>query len=68
MVKQLVLMVVLAMQLTAVSATQPRFSDPTFEARNGPGWYCFLAVAGNEQSQQQEEIPKQKTEEEPDCE
>ena len=62
-------MVVLAMQLSAVSATQPRFSDASFEAADRSRWYCFLAVAGSEENQQQEyDKTGQATEEEPDCE
>jgi hypothetical protein len=68
-VKQLVLMVLLAMQLTAVSATQPRFSDASLEAADRSEWYCLLAVAGSEENQQQEyDKTGQATEEEPDCE
>ena len=67
--KQLVLMVLLAMQLTAVSATQPRFSDASLEAADNSRWFCFLAVAGSEENQQQEyNQTGQQTEEEPDCE
>ena len=61
-------MAILAMQLTAASAAQERFSDELLEINNSPAWSCMLAVAGDEQSEQKSDKAVKQEEEEPDCE